>query len=547
MRLFQILIITCALVVLAVPTAPASHAVEESSGFVVLHDVPDSGYTYVGNPVQFAAIKVNPDGSPTTHQDVPIRVTQNGIVLYETSSTAGHDYDGLNPFTIAFPSSGPYTVTALDGASHEHGQSLSAARDAALDHGHETNVFEGFVYPADHTTNATVEVQRTSEAAALGLTSFEVQVLDDDGQIIPHSDALIEIRRASDGWLLFRTHLHTHDEPMSFAYGFETPGEYEVSATGYMAFPTKTGERFAATTQSIPVSVQAPQGVPEPDPSTIPLPEAMGQNSTQLYSSIDPYASNTPASRTTISGLVWDPEASGFVPHVNFVALVRHQVTGHVAFYSDSLHEYDGNFDFTIQRTVPGPYEAVLVAERGDWIKRTTVEFLVAEVLPPELLPSGGGAVIVDAPQILSATSGRPTSVTFTAMTQAGTPAMHSEIDFQLLRTTGGPPILQNKIHTHGSGTFDVDITFPDAGSYVLVLDPLVIHGDPTVQFYWQDVGGALQVPLTVAEGETFPTTLPELDDPALPAPEDAASLPGAGAWFALLAGSVAVALRRRR
>src|SRR5687767_7020083 len=100
------------LLVLALAPMP-TQADQNVQRVLILHDVQDDGYTYVGTPNQFAFILVNADGSTNVHQNGRVVVKQNGVTLYETLGYAtAHDYDALNPFLVTFPVEGPYTIDA---------------------------------------------------------------------------------------------------------------------------------------------------------------------------------------------------------------------------------------------------------------------------------------------------------------------------------------------------------------------------------------------------------------------------------------------------
>lgn len=497
--------------------APGVVAEPGEPAVFVLHDVPDNGYTYVGNPNTFGYVILDAGRATMEHQDGKIVVTQNDVVLYETNVDSSHDYNGLNTFQIAFPMVGPYTVHA----------EVPLSGSVVL-----SDDFTGYVHPNPATTVATVDL----ETAVTGHAGkFTVRVLDAAGAIVPHSDAIVEVRRPVDEWLLFRTHLHTHEEPMSFAYTFPANGEYLIRAVGYNAYPSEEGPWFAPVATTSKLTVGAGDGVADADLKT-----ATGTPPYKLLTTVDPQDKSSPFSRFTVSALVFDTKADDFVAHVNFEAAIVDATTGAVLYRSSSLHEYDGHYEATIHWPTPGAFKFIVNAVGKGWVQRAELPFTVSTATPagaPAL-----GALVVDAQGLDALKSGEPQTITFSATTPLGTPATHSEIDYQVVRTAWGAPILANKLHTHEDGRFTMQATFPEEGDYLFVLDPVTIHGEITPQYYYGQVGGSLVVPFHVAAGPALPNVAAPTVAPTLGAPKE---LPGFE--LALLAGAALVALARRR
>lgn len=496
----------------------------------LLHDVPDDGYTFVGNPVHFGYVLLTGERTTTVHRQGIIRIVQNNVTLYETTPDAGHDYNALNTFAIAFPVPGPYEVFAQVPGTVSY-----------------TATFKGTVFPATDVIRAFVELKAPASAQTGVPTEFEVAVKDTGGAVIPHSDVLFEIRRPADQWLLFRVHLHTHDEPMKLRFAFTEPGAHLVRAVGYMAYPGPGDPRFAAvvSTRTVEVVPGPTSALPQNPPS---LPAAKGENRYTLLTTVDPQVSNTPFSRSVLSVLVYDSTTDTLVPHVDFSAVLTN-AGGRVLFHSDTLHEYDGHFDVTVSRLVPERYSLIVSAEKGDWVGQARIDFVVAEVFPGAgggtPLISSAGAVVVKARGLDALQSGSPQRIRLDAQSVAGTPAMHSEIDLQIVREPWGPPLLLNKVHTHASGTFEMDATFPEPGDYQLILDPLTVHGEPTPRYYFGEIGGRLVVPLKVAPGVPLPN-VPALEVPAAPLEDEGAQIPGPGLFLALMGAVGAILLGRR-
>jgi len=508
--------------VFAFSLVPPAHSASPEPKLYLLHDVADDGYTYVGNPNAFGYVLQDADGTLSVHKNGVLQVVQNGVVLYETSPDAGHDYDVLNTLQVAFPVPGPYEVR---GAVTLSG---SATADA---------VFRGNVTADPINATAKISIEPSGALVDGVPVPFTVKLFDTEtGALIPHSDAIVEVRRPADQWLLFRTHLHTHEDAMTFRYMFPFEGDYLVRAVGYMAFPDAQAPRFApvSTTETVHI---APSLVESGSTGIPPKPTSTGAGQYELQTSIDPQDSNTPLSRTVVSGLVFDRAADTYVPHVNFEAWVD-EPAGHTVFYSKSLHEYDGVYDIVLNLPYASKYTLTLKATRGGWTGVITKDFTIAEVITGTPLITSAGGVIVTAQGLDALKSGEPSKITFQSRTLAGTAAQHSEIDFEILREAWGAPILQNKIHTHDSGDFDVDVTFPEPGGYILVVDPVNIHGEPDLNYYFGKLGGALSVPLKVEPGTALPVPFvaPEpveqpLELPTLPALAVFGALVGLVLW----------------
>lgn len=533
------------LFVLAVAFLPLGTAQAPQPQLHILHDVADDGYTYVGNPAHFGYILLTADEKTTTHRQGRVTVVQNGLPLYQTSAdgNAGHDYDALNTFQIAFPTTGPYEVLA------EVPVSSSLTLKAS---------FAGFVHPVENPVKASLDVKAPPTAAMNVPAQFTYALRDESGALLEHSDVLFEVRRASDGFLVFRTHTHSHDDVQTLQYAFAQAGEYKVRLTGYQAFPSKTGAAFEPVTRIVSVRVTDGGPMLPSMGSAPPLPAAKGGTPYVLLTTIDPQRQSNPFSQFRISALVYDPVQKTFVPHVNFAAQVVAE-SGRVLYRSESLHEYDGNYDLVLNVPKFGGYVFQVVAQRGDWSQRADLPFQVAPAaignlgtpagpVPYPMPPGAAGPMILNVNGLQDAASGQPTKLIFQARTLAGTPAMHSELEFQVVpESLEEPAYLTNKLHTHASGDFQVDVVFPTHGRYLLVIDPETVHGDPTPSYYYRQVGGLLQVPFEVRHGVDLPAVLPDGGGEGAAIDAGAARLPAPAFGWAVLVLAVLVLLAGRR
>jgi hypothetical protein len=391
-------------------------------------------------------------------------------------------------------------------------------------------------------------------SALMCVGEFVVSVTGPGGNVLNHTDAIVEIRRGQAQELEFRTHVHTHDEPMRFSYApqdRDAPGpEYTMNIIGYQAFPTKSSVKFATVTATQTLTVP-PLGCPGSSPLTPPTvtatPEDSGGGAYELFASYDPEPQVFKYGNIRLSGIVLDSEARTPVAHVDFSARLE-KAGGGLVFESESLHEYDGVYELLFAPLEAGDYVLHLTAERGNWTQTKRMPFSVDEAGLP--LAAGPGIVTVDgldAP--LKAWT--PQSVTLSMGTLVGTPIMHSEIDFQVRKgSADGLLILQNKLHTHSDGSMGFDLALSDAGDYVLVLDPETLEGEPITSYGIQSQDGGLVMPFSVGPGgaPAIPALPPfGTSDEAGSTFDGDAGVPGPGVTLLAAALVAAVARMRRR
>lgn len=514
--------------------APTTSSQQAQPRLLILHDVPDDGFAYVGNPNQFAFLVLTEEGKTTVHKNGKIVVTQNGVKLYETlggsqGTSTAHDYDAFNSFMIAFPVEGPYTVHAE--VPYAAGLKLSAD-------------FQGTVHAIPSPVKAALQVVAPSAMASAMVgapVNFEFKVVDEAGTLLPHTDALFEVRRADSQFLLFRTHTHTHDAPMKLTYRFAEQGDYTIRIVGYTAYPSLDTPGFAPVSQTLRVRAMgsATPGAPMVSPPSTTAAPATGKY--VLATTYDPETTVTPFGNIRLNTLVLDAETRLPVAHVNFEATLT-DPRGAIVFQSMSLHEYDGNLEVVTQNSAPGDYRLRVMASQGDWSAYTDLNFRVVPVSGAY----GAGPTIIKATGLDKLVSGTPSKIEFAAQTLAGTPHQHSEIELHVnAGTTLGAPLLLNKLHTHMDGKFSVEVVFPEAGDYTLLLDAETVHGDPTPAYYYDRLGNSLLVPVKVAPGVPLPN-VPALEVPAAPLEDEGAGIPGPGLFLAVLAAVGAILLGRR-
>jgi hypothetical protein len=500
------------------------------SGIVVAHDVPPDGRVYVGDVAHFAVVDLGKDLVPDFHQQNHVRVTLNGGVLYETTPDSGHDYDGIHGFDVTFPATGAYSVEALD----DMGMALAR--------------FNGTVV-APLSGPSKLELEAPETATAGEAVPFTFRTVDGAGKLVPHSDALFEVRQGTQ--LVFRTKTHTHTEDQTLKYAFPAAGDYTVRVTNYLSYPSgKEALDFAPQTAEAQVTVSPAlpaAGVPvAPDPmegmNDVAMGETQGGNYT-LVGTFDPYTVVGPYTQARLSALVLDPATKQLVQHVDFAATLTGP-TGQVLFTSDTLHEYDGIFELASVQPIPGAYVLSVDATRGEWTGHADLKYTVAPPVQPvavDVPPQpGAGPVLFDVSGLDGAQAGSPLSIELFGHTLAGQPFPHSEVDVQVL-DAAGVPVLATKLHTHSDGKFALSAGLPE-GTYTLRLSPFPLDPTATPVFYGSSVGSSLDTPFTVGSGPGFGSSASALDASA-DASHAAPGLPP----LALLGGVAALALALRR
>lgn len=527
-----------------------AHEHGPGGAIVIAHDVPADGRTFVGTINHFAVIVKGDDAVPDFHNNIHVRVSLGGVVLFETTPDSGHDYDGVNAFDVVFPAEGDYLVEALDpDAADGAGAGMALAS------------FGGTVLPAPDASSPQAEFAVTAVSAvpteqvmAGQPVHFSIDLLGGPsaagGARLDHSDTWFEAWKGDR--LEFRAKLHIHDKVQEMDYTFQEPGPYTVRLTGYLAYPSASATLFAPVVheQSVMVLPGVPVSAVHPESPPV-MPEGQGTppinavvegtpgGTYQLIGTFDPYTVVGPDTLQHLVALVVDPATGEPVQHVDFSAVLHGPVT-HL-FSSASLHEYDGLYELTTRQVLPGFYTLDITAERGDWSDTIHMTYLVMPpvVAVPTVAPSIGTVdFTLDAPAGLAA--GETADFVLHGRDVAGQPFAHNEVEFRLF----GPgdratevPLLLGKLHTHDDGDYGFRAAFPRAGTYTLELTPTPLLANPVLL-------EAQAFEIVVGDG-------PGLGGPAADDPGEEAGdreSPAAPALAALVAFAVlALALRRRR
>lgn len=508
-------LVALTILLLAAPLALAQeHGHETGDGVaLVLHDGPDSGRAVVGGLTHFGFVLLAPEGAPAPHRNAEFLVMQNGVVLFATNDT--HEYDGHFSFDYVFAQPGTYQVMAMSDKMN-------------------MTVFQGEAVAPVNATEATILFEKGSSPQANAVAG-KLSILDANGQLLEHTDALVEFRAPGSGKLAARFRLHIHDAPMEFTQALpSTPAsmDFDMQVVAYRTFATGRSDDFRAITTTIPVTVGlAPTLAAPANPGMPPLLEPTGEKTTKgnltLYGMYDAQNQIGLGNPLRFVGVI---EQDGkILPHVDF-ALTVNGPRG-LVFDSKSFHEYDGVLEYEFVPSLVGFYDATLTADTGD--EQLTIPFH-AQVLPP-IVPLGQspGVGKVSIAGFQEAVVGVASELTFTVSGPAG-PVQHSEVDVTIYHADEAP-IYNFKLHTHGSGDTRAVVIFPHAAEWIIRVDPLTTSPDPTI---------FLDAPIFKAtlEGEWV---VPEVISASV-VPDVPAKVPGVGIVTALGA-ALMLALARRR
>lgn len=501
---------------LAFALAPASaqehgHA-NENGASMVLFDGPTDGRAVVGAYTHFGFALLDKDAKPVPHQNAEFNVLQDGEVVFSTTDT--HEYDGLFSLDLRFTRTGPYEVIAQSGEM-------------------ELGTFRGEVVEPVNETEATIALTATPRGPASRIVDFEISILDPAGAIIPHTDAIVELRATGDDSLFGRLRLHIHDEPIRFSQALGPDTEYVAQVVGYKAFATGRSSDVRAIVAQFPVSVGPVGDVVPPAPELAPpaVLEQVGATASAdgitLRAMYDPSNQVSVLQLARIAAIVVDDANHTAKQHVDF-AMTLAGPRGTV-FETASSHEYDGMFEFLFRPDVPGSYEGTIEATYDATELVVPIRLLV---VPPTIpLLGGTGPITLGVEGVDDVVAGVEQNLTFSAMGPDG-PAKHSEVDVTISHEDE-PPLYQFKLHTHESGLTNAVVLFPHEGDWKIRIDGLPTIPEPAVY-------APALVEFAVA--------------PAVPVSEVSAAtgdgaqnaVPNAWLFVTLAAGAIALLMRRR-
>lgn len=479
----------------------------------------DPAVTTVGSMNGFTALAVGADDVPDFHQDLPLRISLNGAVVFESTADSGHDYDGVQTVWIVFAQVGTFVVEALA----EDGTAAATLQGTVL-----PMPAGGYGY----TGHGTVTFP-------FGDVAFAVE---DEGPF----DAWADVRNGAR--LVSTATLHAGAGSLAWRTLPTGPNVAQPLPLVFAARPVPNETRPAQLFGSFGF-LGAGLGVP--DPATLvhlaTLPTATNAvvdvtgDGLRLVGTYDPWTRVGTETLMNIAILGMHPDG-GLVDDLRLTAALTGATTGSVWSSSDIL-ERDGIWEFASLQSEPGLYVLQVEATSGAGSARIDVPYLV---LPPSD-PAGAGpiGITVEVPDNVRA--GQAVPLTVIVRDATGAPFDHSEV----LLDVYGPSVdldalgfanamqpsaftLRGKLHTHADGHLRIDYAFPVAGNYTLWLSPSSLEARPVA------IGGA---PISFAATRVDVHVLPADD---VPNDEVAQASPSAGLLLAVLAlGALAVARRR--
>ena len=511
-----------ALLVLVPAAAAQEHAHGEGGPVRLVTHLADPAVTFVGSMNGFTALAVGDDDVPDFHQDLPMRITLNGEVLFETDADAGHDYDGVQTVWIVFPRAGAFLVEAL-------------AADGAAAASLAGTVLEppsgAFGYAFNGGTNM-----------PWGVSTAEVT---DDGRF----DAWADVRNGDR--LLSTATLHAEDGTLAWAYTPQGPNVALSRPLLFAARPDANDTRPGFVFGSSFAFVNAGVGQPGVDgwlAGSAALPTDSNAvidvtgDGLRLLGTYDPW---TRVGTETLQSLaILGLDANGhLVDDLRLQATLAGPHSG-VAWSSSDILERDGVWEFSSIQGQPGLY--VLHAEATSAAGSASIDlpYLVA----PPSDPSGAGPITLDVDVPAEVRAGEPVQLTVRVTDALDAPFDHSEVLLDVFGPYSDEAVtfadgqlqsarsytLRAKLHTHADGLMRVTYAFPAAGDYTLWLSPSSLEARPVA------IGGA---PLAFAAKTVQVQVLPAAA--AAAAEGQDASAPTAALAMLALAGLAWVARRR--
>lgn len=473
------------LLLVSLVPAVAAQAHEHGTGarLVILEESYASHLAFVGQAVHFTVLDLGDDNVPAFHEQNHVRVSLNGVTLYETTADSGHDYDGVVGFDVVFPAPGTYSVFA----QNDRGAAWA----------------NGTVLPQQPPTRPVRAVEIPATAAA-GVP-MAIEFASPEGASPYPGEAVVEVR--SGEALMFRTHwLGTEG---TVEYAFPQPGTYDVQVVSQpfldYGLPTVTRQTVTVSAPGVP---QAALVRPAAHGSLNAVAKGSGDDGLLLLGTFDPYTVVGTNTQQHLSVLAVDPGTGIPFNNVAFSYVVTGPAAQVVA--RSTTLESDGILDLTLMSPMPGLHNLHVEAVGPAGMRADLATSY--EVAPPVVAVPGVALAV--GPQFLDITgldglkAGLPQRIQFAAHDAAGMPFAHSEIDVQVLDAKG-IPLVQTKLHTHDDGLFAWNLTLPSAGDYTMRLSPFPLMPQPAGPFYGAELGDPLTFNFKVADGPGFPALPP--------------------------------------
>lgn len=512
--------------IFALALLPATQAQDHAHGGagpirLVTH-LADPAVTFVGSMNGFTALALGDDEVPDFHQDLPMRITLDGAVLFQSNADSGHDYDGVQTVWVVFPHSGAFLVEALG----EDGTPAATLQGTVLptpDGGYGYSWSGGLTFP---------------------LGGGDV-VVTDEGSF----DAWADVRNGAR--LVSTATVHADDGSLAWTY---MPPGLSVPQPAPLVFAARP-----SANETRPALLLPGFGVPtvgSGTPDAVALAPGLGLptdtnavvdvtgDGLRLMGTYDPWTRVGTETLQNLAILGLRPDGT-LVDDLRLQAALVGPRNG-VVWSSSDILERDGIWEFASVQAEPGVY--VLHAEATSSAGTATID--VPYLVTPPIDPAGAGPITIDVGVPATVRAGEAVPITVTVTDATGAAFDHSEVLLDVFgpwTDTGGmlsgdavvapsAYTLRAKLHTHADGRMTVDYAFPVAGEYTLWLSPSSLEARPVA------IGGAplsfaaKAVQLTVLPGANVTSDSPTAEAPSLGAPLLLAGLAG-----------VAVLLRRRR
>ena len=445
---------------LAVPAAAQGHSHEPTHARLLVSPLGTTGTTTVGAANGFTVLSQDGEGVPRFHQDMPLRITLNGKVVFETDAESGHDYDGVQTVWIVFAEPGRYLVEALD-----------------VDGG-PAATYEGEVLPEpDGSWDS-----RWDPTVGLLVGAFETTLVFAETDGARERDAWADVRLGDR--LVSTATLHAADGSPSWLFAATGPGTFEPNVVGFDARPPTRGIPAAAeligTYRTINLGNPAPSTLPVLPPDLPPMESNAVVTGTvadgkRILGTYDPWTSVGTETLQHLAVLVVDDETHVPVAEVAFTASIVDAV-GHIVWASNDILEHDGIFEASSLQQTPGIYTLVAEASAGTWSGSIRMPWRVTP--PVEVEQPNAGAVTLTPTLPATLRAGEPVTFSLAAADSAGAAFAHTDVVLDVIGPSPikeDPPltaiVLRAKLHNH-DGSLSATISFPTAGNYTLLFSP---------------------------------------------------------------------------
>jgi hypothetical protein len=422
-----------------------------------------------GVPVTLGWVLTDDEGRPAFHQDARVEVTHEGRPLMATTPASGHDYDGVDPYQVAFPSPGDYTV---DVRVHDDG----AVRNLT---------YEGTVTEAPSDA-LELRLQAPELATAGQRVSLGADVTGPEGRSLEDVELTLRLQRAEDRFEVLKTRLA--GEHPSLGYSFARTGSFELVA---VAAPLPGGDaaNLAPATARQTIQVDRGDATPPVDaPAAQPMvnerePGERGAGGYELFATFDPYTSVGPDGRLRLGLLTLAEDTHEPARGVDYRVSILDPDDDQILHTGD-LHAEDGFEYVTLSRPHEGTYTARIEAVKDDWRDHTVAEFTV---LPPTAA-TNAGPLFASPNATREVDTGQPTTFPVYVEDAAGQPLSHGEVDVRWL-DGDGVPLVTGKLHAHENGTLPITLQAHEPGDHRLQLLPQSLQPAPTPFTYGEEVG----------------------------------------------------------